>query len=129
MSLMWSSILPAVESSVEIVCECLEDVTKPPEIVIPQCFPSSNMSIAFLDSSVENQKDTLNLTESTQISMSGASIVSKWNLVSFRVPIVCPFHHIFHSDKCHRWAEVTRSMDDSQATQESAEGMPYPQVV
>ena len=32
MSLTWPSILQAVESSEEIVCESSEDVTKPPEI-------------------------------------------------------------------------------------------------
>jgi len=66
MSLTWPSILQAVESSVEIMCEHLEDVTKPSESVIFSVFHSSNMSIAFLDSSVENQKeDALNLTNQT----------------------------------------------------------------
>jgi len=36
----------------EIMCEHLEDVTKPSEVSDLQCFHSSNMSIAFLDSSV-----------------------------------------------------------------------------
>jgi len=49
-----ASILQAMESSVEIVCESLEDVTKLPEIGIFNVFPSSNMSIAFLYSSIEN---------------------------------------------------------------------------
>ena len=38
MSLMWPSVLQAVESSVEIVCESLEDVMKLPEIVIFNVF-------------------------------------------------------------------------------------------
>ena len=32
MSLIWPSILQAMESSVEIMCESLEDLTKPSEI-------------------------------------------------------------------------------------------------
>ena len=56
MSLTWPSILQAMECSVEVMCESLDDVTKLPEIVDLQCFPSSNMSVAFLDLSVENQK-------------------------------------------------------------------------
>jgi len=43
------------------------------------------------------------------------SIVSKWHLVSFRVPIVCPFHCIFHIDEC-RSGKAARSVDDSQAS-------------
>jgi len=35
MSLMWPSILQAVESSVEIVCESLEDVTELSRIGFP----------------------------------------------------------------------------------------------
>ena len=56
MSLMWPSVLQAAEYSVEIVCESLEDVMKLPKIVIFNVFLPVNMSIAFLDSSVENQK-------------------------------------------------------------------------
>ena len=56
MSFTWPSVLQAVESSVEIMCESLDDVTKLPEIVLFNVFPSSNMSVAFLDSGIENQK-------------------------------------------------------------------------
>ena len=56
MRLMWPSILQAMESSVEIVCEDSKDVTKLSEIVIFDIFLPVNMSITFLDSSVENQK-------------------------------------------------------------------------
>jgi len=41
MSLMWPSVLQVVDSSVEIMCESSEDVTKLPEIVIFNIFPSS----------------------------------------------------------------------------------------
>jgi len=44
-SLMCPFILQVVESSVKIVCESLEDMTSPSEIMILK-FPSSNMSIA-----------------------------------------------------------------------------------
>jgi len=39
----------------EVICECSEDVTRTSEIMVFNV-PSSNMSIAFLDSSVENLK-------------------------------------------------------------------------
>jgi len=45
-----------MESSVEIVYESLEDVMKLPQTVIFNIFLPVNMSIAFLDSSVKNQK-------------------------------------------------------------------------
>src|SRR5882724_9815196 len=56
MSLTWPSILQAMESSVEIMYEWLEDVMKLSEIVIFNIFLPVNMSVAFLDSSIENQK-------------------------------------------------------------------------
>ena len=59
--------------------------------------------------------------------MSGTSIVSKWHLVSFRVLIVCLFHHIsphfLHSNEATGQAKVVRSVDDSQSSQRSAKGM------
>ena len=55
MSFMWPSILQAMESSVEIVYESSEDAMRPSEIIIFNV-PSSDMSIAFLDLSIENQK-------------------------------------------------------------------------
>jgi len=65
--------------------------------------------------------------------MSGTPIISKWHLVSFRVPIVCLFHHIFHIFStvlsAIGQAEVVRSIDDSQASQGSAEGMFCPWVL
>src|SRR5882724_8319337 len=57
-SLTCPSMLQVVKSSVTIVCESLEDMASPLFFKI-RClfkFPSSNMSIAFLDSSIENQK-------------------------------------------------------------------------
>jgi len=53
---MWPSVLQAVESSVEIMYESLKVVIKLPEIVIFNIFLPVNMSVALLDSSVENQK-------------------------------------------------------------------------
>src|SRR5882724_10636280 len=59
--------------------------------------------------------------------MSGTPIVSEWHLVSFRVPIVSLFHCIFHIFSmvigATGQAEVRRSVDDSQASQGSVEGM------
>src|SRR5882724_7821219 len=59
--------------------------------------------------------------------MSGTSIVSRWHLVSFRVPIVCLFCHILHISStvisATVWAEVAKFVDDSHASQGSAEGM------
>ena len=46
----------SVESSIEIMCERSEDVTKLPEIVNFNIFLPVNMSIALLYLSVENQK-------------------------------------------------------------------------
>src|SRR5882724_9721889 len=92
-SLTCPSILQVVESSVKIMCESSEDMTSPSEIMILK-FPSSNMSIAFLDLSVENQKGGYikpNRIKLLKYSFpSGTSIVSEWHLVSFRIPIVCP---------------------------------------
>ena len=56
-SLTCPSMLQVVESSVTIMYESLEDMTS--HLFLRQDvlkFPSSNMSVAFLDSSVENQK-------------------------------------------------------------------------
>jgi len=47
MSLTWPSILQAMESSVEIMCERSEDVMKLPEIVNFNIFLPVNMSVAF----------------------------------------------------------------------------------
>jgi len=54
-----ASILQAMESSVEIMYESSEDATKIPEIVIFNIFLPVNMSIAVLDSSIENPKAPL----------------------------------------------------------------------
>ena len=64
MSLIWPSMLQAVEISVEIMCERLEDVMKLPEIVNLNIFLPVNMSVAFLDSSTRRD-NALKLTEST----------------------------------------------------------------
>src|SRR5882724_2676677 len=65
--------------------------------------------------------------------MSGTFIVSEWHLVSFRVPIVCPsttFPHISSTViSATGQPEVTRSMDDSQSSCESAKGVFCQQVV
>src|SRR5882724_2180122 len=110
MSLMWPSVLQAVESSVEIMCESLEDVMKLPKIVIFNIFPPVNMSIAFLELSIENQKGGC-IIPNQIISLN--TIFHKWHLVSFRVPIVSLFHHIFHIsstvNSATSQAEVTKS--------------------
>jgi len=78
-------------------------------------FPSSNMSVAFLDSSIENRKGGY------------INFFHKWYLyclevalVSFRVPIVSLFHYILHISStvisATGWAKVVRHMDDSQAS-------------
>ena len=99
---MCPSILQVVESIVKIMYESLEDMMSPSEINDLK-FPSSNMSIAFLHLSIENQKggcikpDQIKLLKYT---------FHEWHLVSLRIPIVHLFHHIyphfFHSDECHR---------------------------
>ena len=54
-SLTCPSILQVVESSVAIMCESSEDMMSPFKINDLK-FPSSNLSVAFLDLSIENQK-------------------------------------------------------------------------
>src|SRR5882724_6526373 len=65
--------------------------------------------------------------------MSGTPIVSEWHHVSFRVPIVCLFHHIFHIfskvPSATGQAKVMRSVDDSQVSQGSAKCMFCPWVL
>src|SRR5882724_961652 len=56
MGLTWPSVLQAMESSVEIICKSSEYLIEPSEIMIFNVFPSSNMRVAFLDLSIENQK-------------------------------------------------------------------------
>ena len=54
--------------------------------------------------------------------MSGTSIVSRWHLVSFRVPIVSLFHHILHISStvisATVQAEVAKTVDDSHGDQQ-----------
>ena len=82
------------------------------------------MSIAFLDSSIENQKGGC-IKLNWIISLN--TIFHEWHLVSFRVPIVALFHHILHISStvisATGWAKVMRSVDDSQASWGSAEDM------
>jgi len=110
-----SSILKVVESSVKIMCESSEDMTSPSEIMILK-FPSSNMSIAFLDSSIENQKeDTLNLIELSSLNTVSpvAPLLSLSGTLSLLGSLLSvPFHCLFHIDECHRLTEAARSMDD-----------------
>src|SRR5882724_9875940 len=54
-SLTCSFVSQVVESSMKIMCESSEDTTSSSKIN-ELVFPSSNMSVAYLDSSVENQK-------------------------------------------------------------------------
>ena len=63
MSLTWPSILQAMESSVEIVCESSEDVTKLSEIVIFDIFLPVNMSIAFFRFELREPEGKICLTE------------------------------------------------------------------
>ena len=57
--------------------------------------------------------------------MSGTSIVSKWHLVSFRIPVVTLFYHILHLPSTMtgttNQAGFMKHMDDSQALWKSAE--------
>src|SRR5882724_10227096 len=96
MSLAWASILQAVEYSVEIVCESWEDVMKLPEIVIFNIFLPVNMSVAFLDSSIESQKGGCIKLNQTIWSISLNTNFYEWHLVLFRVPILSLFYHISH---------------------------------
>ena len=83
-----------MESSLEIMYESLEDVTKLSEIVIFHIFLPVNKRVAFLDSSVENQKGGY-IKLKGNISLN--TFFHEWHLVSFRVPIVSPFHCILHT--------------------------------
>src|SRR5882724_9937960 len=97
---------------------------------------SSNMSIAFLDSSVENQKGGYikpKPIKLIQFSMDGTFIVPKWHLVFFNIPIVCPSTTFLHISSIEigatGQAEVARSMDYSQSSCKSAKGVFCPWVV
>src|SRR5882724_4406187 len=130
MSLMWPSILQAMESSVEIICERLEDVMKLPEIVNFDIFPSSKYECRpFIFKQRTRREDTLNLTESNSLN----TIFHEWHLVSFRVPIVYLFHCILLISSTMKGAtgqaEVMRSMDHSQASWGSAKGVFCPWVL
>src|SRR5882724_10043461 len=81
MSFTWPSILQAVESSVEIMCDSLEDVTRPSEIVI---FNVSfhYMSVAFFRfEHIEPEGDTLNLTKSNSLNTN----FHEWHLFCLQV--------------------------------------------
>ena len=115
--------ITSMESNVEIMCWELR-CDKTPWDSYLQCFPSSNMSIAFLDLSIENQKGGY-IKPSWIDALS--TIFHEWHLVSFRILIVCLFHHILHISSMMMsatgWDKVMRSMDDRQASWGSAKGM------
>ena len=81
MSLVWPSMLEAKVSSVEIMYECLEDMMKLPKVVILN-IPSSNMSVAFLDSGIENQKGGC-IKQNWIISLN--TVFHKWYLYCLQV--------------------------------------------
>src|SRR5882724_8796695 len=108
-SLTCPSILQVVESSVTIVCESSEDMTSPSKINDLK-FPSSNMSVDFLDLSIENQKggyikpDQIKLLKYAfpQVAplLSPSGTLSP--LGSYCLSLPPHFPCSLHSGKCHR---------------------------
>src|SRR5882724_10334544 len=91
------------------LCESLEDMASPSEINDLE-FPSSNMSVAFLDSSIENQKGGYIKPNCIKLLkypfpcvaplLSPSGTLSP--LGSYCLSLPPHFPHSLHSDKCHR---------------------------
>ena len=99
MSLTCPSVFQVVESSVEIVCESTEDKMSPSEVMILK-FPSSNMSIAFLDLSIENQKGGYIKPNRIKLLKYSFSLSGTLSLLGSLLSV--PFCRLFHIDECHR---------------------------